>query len=227
MLKISQTDKLRARSWSLEALTTCPGSVDLLTGMLVDPCAGCYAREGRFRFPNVRAVRDHNKLDWQRKAWTDDMVTELADDSHFRWFDSGDIYCLALARKILEVMRRTPWCQHWLPTRVHKFQKFAGVLAQMRALPNVMVRFSSDAIDGSYTQGVHGSTIAPTYAAAQRVAGAHACHTPVTGGNCGPCRACWDKSVPVVAYTAHGHAIKSVLKRFAVIVERDALPKAA
>ena len=37
---------------------------------------------------------------------------------------AGDLYSLALAEKVLEVMRRTPWCNHWLPTRMHKFEKF-------------------------------------------------------------------------------------------------------
>lgn len=210
---LSQTQKIRARSWSLEALTTCSGSVDLLTGMLVDPCAGCYARINRYRMEPVRQHRERNKLVWQRKEWTDAMVLELERDRYFRWFDSGDIYCLALAKKILEIMRRTPWCMHWLPTRIYKFAKYAEVLAAMRALPNVCVRYSSDSIHGEYTPGLHGSTIAETYELAAQVAGAHACRSLLQGGKCGPCRVCWDKTVPVVAYTAHGFAIERLYRK--------------
>jgi len=43
-----------------------------------------------------------------------------------------------------------------LPTRMHKFPKFAHVFSQMEALPNVKVRFSSDSIQGEYIEGLHG-----------------------------------------------------------------------
>jgi len=91
--------------------------------------------------------------------WVNDMVNELDQDRFFRWFDSGDMYSLALAEKILEVMRLTPWCKHWLPTRMYKFPKFALVLREMQSLDNVMVRFSSDSVIGEYIPGLHGSVI--------------------------------------------------------------------
>ena len=61
---------------------------------------------------------------------------ELDNDRYFRWFDSGDMYDIRLARKILEVCERTPWVKHWIPTRMHKFPKFAMVLARLEALPS-------------------------------------------------------------------------------------------
>ena len=167
-MKISVTSKLDGvRSWSLEALETCPGSI-AAPGQLVDACAGCYATTGNYRFANVKAPRAHNKKDWQRLAWSDDMVAELEKDTYFRWFDSGDMYTLALAEKILEVMRRTPWVKHWMPTRMYKFPKFRQVLTDMQALKNVSVRFSSDSITGEYTKGLHGSVIVPTPGDAKR-----------------------------------------------------------
>jgi len=81
MIKLSVTSKLDGiRSWSLNALDTCPGSIAAL-GVLVDACKGCYATTGNYRFSNVKAPRDHNKLDWQRIDWTDDMVQALDSDS--------------------------------------------------------------------------------------------------------------------------------------------------
>ena len=88
------------------------------------------------------------------------MVSELDNDRYFRWFDSGDVYDVRLAFKILEVMKRTPWCNHWLPTRMHKFSKFGSVLAEMSALPNVVVRLSSDSITVDTVEGPQTSTIA-------------------------------------------------------------------
>ena len=81
------------------------------------------------------------------------MVAELDNDRYFRWFDSGDMYSIKLAQKMLEVMKRTPWVNHWLPTRMHKFAKFAAVIAEMEALPNVVVRLSSDSITGGTIDG--------------------------------------------------------------------------
>lgn len=209
-MKISVTSKLDGiRSWSLQALETCPGSI-AAPGELVDACKGCYATTGNYRFENVKAPRRHNKEDWQRLAWSDDMVSELKKDTHFRWFDSGDMYTLALAEKILEVMKRTPWVSHWLPTRMHKFPKFRQVLAEMQALPNVMVRFSSDSITGDYTKKLHGSVIVPT--AADIKPGMTLCRAYENEGKCSGCRACYDKKVKVIAYPAHGKTMHKVIK---------------
>ena len=208
-MKISVTSKLDGvRSWSLEALDTCPGSI-ASPGVLVDACQGCYATTGNYRFANVKAPRAHNKLDWQRLAWSDDMVAELKNDRFFRWFDSGDMYTLALAEKMLDVMRRTPWVKHWLPTRMHKFPKFRIVLSEMQALKNVSVRFSSDSVTGDYTKGLHGSVIIPTPADAKR--GMKLCGAYDNNGQCGDCRACYDKKVKVIAYPAHGQKMNKVI----------------
>lgn len=213
MLRISVTSKLDGiRSWSLQALDTCPGSVNP-DGGLVDACKGCYATTGNYRYPNVKAPRIENQDDWKREQWEDDMVVELEDDDHFRWFDSGDSYALALAWKIYGVMKRTPWCKHWLPTRMGKFVKFHAVLAAMQALPNVSVRFSSDSVSGQYVKGLHGSTIVPVAGSVPNVA---ECKAYEHGGKCSGCRACWDKSIPVIAYVAHGKSMAKVIRLMAV-----------
>lgn len=210
MIRISTTSKLDGiRSWSLQAIDTCPGSV-ASPGELVDACKGCYATSGNYRYPNVKAPRIENREDWQRLEWVDDMVKALDSDRYFRWFDSGDCYTLALAEKILEVMRRTPWCKHWLPTRMHKFPKFQQVFAAMSALPNVKVRFSSDSVTGQYIDGLHGSVIIPDSSEAQPTMSV--CRAYDHGGKCNGCRACWDKSVPLVAYVAHGRSMAKIIR---------------
>lgn len=211
-MKISVTSKLDGiRSWSLEALETCPGSW-AAPGELVDACKGCYATTGNYRYPNVKAPRAHNKNDWQRIEWADDMVKELENDRFFRWFDSGDVYALGLAEKILEVMQRTPWCKHWLPTRMHKFPKFRHVFETMQALDNVSVRFSSDSVVGEYIPGLHGSVIGPSAETFQDIPGASLCRAYEHSGKCSGCRACWDKSVPLICYPAHGQKMAKVIK---------------
>lgn len=210
MVRISKTSKLDGiRSWSLQALDTCPGSI-ASPGVLVDACKGCYATTGNYVFEHVKAPRLSNRDDWQRLEWVDDMVKALDSDRYFRWFDSGDMYALGLAEKILEVMQRTPWVKHWLPTRMHKFPKFRQVLTQMQALANVMVRFSSDSIDGTYIGGLHGSVLIPSHDSP--VDGVSVCHAYQHNGKCRGCRACWDKTIPVIAYPAHGRKMAKVIR---------------
>jgi hypothetical protein len=207
--KLSKTSKLGTKSWSLQALETCPGSIGA-NGALVAACSGCYATTGMYHFGAVKAVRADNKEAWQEDGWVGDMVLQLRKDTHFRWFDSGDMYSLGLAEKILEVMTRTPWVKHWLPTRMHKFPKFRRVLEQMQALPNVSVRFSSDSVTGKYTAGLHGSVIVPT--AADTPEGVTLCRAYEHAGKCNGCRACYDKTVDVIAYPAHGVSMAKVIR---------------
>jgi hypothetical protein len=210
MPKISVTSKLDGiRSWSLQALDTCPGSIGS-DGTLVPACSGCYATTGNYRFANVIAPRVYNRKDWQRDAWVGDMVKALDNDRYFRWFDSGDMYSLALAEKIYDVMVATPHVKHWLPTRMAKFAKFADVLQRMQALPNVMVRFSADGVDGRFTAGVHGSIIVHSPEAIPE--GVTLCSAYENNGKCNGCRACYDKGVAVVAYPAHGKKMTKVIR---------------
>lgn len=223
-VKLSKTSKLDGiRSWSLQALDTCPGSVrkvnkselSILDAIveLVDACKGCYATTGNYVFDNVKAPREFNKEDWQRDDWAIDMVMALIDEDYFRWLDSGDLYSIDLAWKVYQVMEATPWVQHWLPTRMYKFPKFAAVFDAMRALPNVAVRFSSDSVTGEYTPGLHGSTIIPTKADA--TADVKVCEAYEHGGQCSGCRACWNPDIPVIAYVAHGKKMGKVIRLMA------------
>ena len=210
-IKLSKASKMPCRSWSLQALETCPASVKS-DGTLVDACKGCYATTGNYNFPNVKAPRLHNREDWKREEWVEDMVSELDNDRYFRWFDSGDLYDIRLARKVLEVMQRTPWVKHWLPTRMYKFTKFVAVLDAMEALPNVVVRKSSDSVHGETIEGKTTSTIIPVDDSIQ-YASFTICKAYERDGKCGPCRACWSKDETVIAYPAHG---KKMLKLIAV-----------
>lgn len=209
MNKLSKTSKLdNILSWSLQAIETCPGSVGA-DGALVPACSGCYATTGCYNFKGTKAVRADNKAAWQEDGWVDTMVDSLKKAKYFRWFDSGDMYSIGLAEKILQVMKRTPGVKHWLPTRMAKFAKFQQVISEMNSLDNVKVRFSSDSVDGTYTAGVHGSTIVPE---GKDIDGVFVCRAYEHGGKCNGCRACYDKDIPVVAYVAHGRKMAKVIR---------------
>jgi hypothetical protein len=212
MIKLSKTSKLDGiLSWSLQAIDTCPGSSDGKGG-LVDACKGCYATTGNYRFANVKAPRLFNRDDWQRDEWVDDMVKALDSSRYFRWFDSGDMYSLDLAHKITEVILRTPHCKHWLPTRMHKFDKFKPIIEALNKLDNVVVRLSSDSVTGAVIEGLNTSTIFSD----TLPEGATECQAYQHDGKCNGCRACYDKTVSVIAYKAHGVKMSKVIKILAV-----------
>ena len=207
MMKLSKTSKLGTKSWSLQAVQDCPGSIGA-DGQLVPACSGCYATTGCYNFKGTKAVRAVNREAWKEPGFVDAFTAALKKEKHFRWFDSGDMYSLSLAKKIYAIMVATPGTKHWLPTRMQKFAKFQPIIKAMNELPNVMVRFSSDEIDGTYTKGLHGSTIVPEGDSTD----AFICSAPSQGGKCLDCRACYDKSIPVIGYIAHGRKMKKIIR---------------
>jgi hypothetical protein len=156
---------------------------------------------------NVRLPREHNRKDWKRIDWADDMVTALSKEEYFRWFDSGDIYTAALAQKIYEVCRRTPHVKHWIPTKSYQIPKIRYWLDRIKSLPNVMVRFSSPSTHG-FAGPEHGSTVtqevsdvlAPEIKDSRSTA---FCEAYKNNGKCMDCRACWDKSLSLIIYPLH------------------------
>lgn len=208
MNNISKTSKLNAKSWSLQAWETCPGSRDS-NGEAVAACEGCYARGGFYRMPNVIQARKDNRKAWREETWVAEMVEALKKQSLFRWFDSGDIYHPALAEKIFTIISRTPHVKHWLPTRAYKIPKIKAVLNKIDALPNVAVRYSSDSINGEF-EPFMGSTIVRSEVEAP--AGVIVCGAYTRGGKCGDCSECYNKSVKVIGYVAHGHKMNRLVQ---------------
>jgi hypothetical protein len=228
MIKLSKPSKMPCKSWSLQALDTCPASKKA-NGDLVDACKGCYATTGNYRFPNVKAPRISNKEDWKREEWSTDMILELDTERYFRWFDSGDMYSIGLAKKILEVMKATPWCKHWLPTRMHKLAKFTQIIADMNALDNVVVRLSGDEVLGQVIDGDQVSAIAPILVTTKEdgtkvsklipeavtkyvTKDMTICPSYKQGGKCKTCRSCWSKDTKITLYPAHGVQMLNIIK---------------
>lgn len=212
-LRLSAPEKMPCPSWSLQAWDTCAGARNK-DGSAVDACDICYARKGRYIGKTVMALRAANATLWEAPDWSMRMAAWMNENElkYFRWFDSGDIMHLSLARKIYEVMKATPNTQHWLPTRTYKFAKFKQYLDKMEKLPNVVVRYSSDSVIGKTVPGKTTSTIAPTEILASVVKkGGYVCpvySADAEGKNCddaipGGCRACWSKKAKVICYPAH------------------------
>lgn len=164
--------------------------------------------------PAAKNIRQHNRHDWKRLEWVDEMVEAIKDEPFFRWFDSGDCYSYRLAIKIGEVVKRTPETMHWLPTRMHKFPKFRKLFEfLMASLPNLTIRYSSDGIHGELTDGDCISTIvesASDAVASSALRPITVCYAYERDGKCGDCRACWDREFEVIAYPQHGRAMRKV-----------------
>ena len=212
MVKIGKTSKMPGGSWGLPAGSTCPGARDA-DGEVVPVCKACYAKTGNYTYPISRAAKEFNRKDWRRDEWVGEMIAELAMESYFRWFDSGDLYHAELGHKILAVIRGTPHVRHWIPTRSHVVPRLRAVLELIRLEPNAVVRYSSPSIHGEY-EAEHGSTVIPF---ADWPTDARVCPSSRQDGKCGTCRACWDRLVPVIAYVGHGlvmsHEKRRILKR--------------
>ena len=83
MLKLSKTSKLGTKSWSLQALDTCPGARGA-NGELVPACSGCYATAGCYNFPDTKKVRADNKAQWTADSFVGDFIAALKKQKHFR-----------------------------------------------------------------------------------------------------------------------------------------------
>jgi hypothetical protein len=204
--KLSNTSKMPGKSWSLPAWETCPGARDD-NGSPVDACSMCYALTGAYNFPGTIAAREHNLADWKRHDWVDAMVKAIGKAKYFRWFDSGDVYHSHLATKIEKVIRATPNCQHWLPTRSYKNAAIHQALESIAKLNNAVVRYSSDSREGERLDFGLNSTIIQNKNDFIPEKSYALCLSGERGGKCGSCRACWSKAISTIAYIHHGNKV--------------------
>lgn len=195
-----QNSKMPCRSWDLPARKTCPGSYNK-DGSIVDVCKKCYASKGTYCFRCVKQVRENNMLAWQKNDWVDLMVEELKNDRNFRFFTSGDGYKIELWYKIYQIAIRSPECNIWIPTRMHKFPVFRQVIDMLNQLKNVVVRFSSDSLDGEKIDGDQTSVVISNLD--QLSPEMSLCESYANKGKCGKCRKCWAKDIRVIAYKLH------------------------
>ena len=226
--KLSNTSKMPSKSWSLPAWETCLGAritdYDTNKPDVADACKGCYALTGAYMFPNTIKAREHNAEDWKNDDWVDAMVKAIGKAKYFRWFDSGDVYAVELAEKIRQVIKATPNCLHWLPTRAHKNNSIFSVYKLMTTkywtrkggkkiisgdyLPNAIIRYSSDSVNGKRLSNKMGlnSVIIQSEDDFIPEKGYSLCRAFKRGGECGTCRACWSSDVDTIAYVYHGRS---------------------
>ena len=217
--KLSGTSKMPCKSWSLPAWETCP-SARSENGKPVDACAHCYALQGAYQWKEATELRAYNLENWKLNTWIEDMVVLITKEGKrnkknlFRWFDSGDIYCLDLALKIEQVIKATPNIRHWIPTRQYKDKKVKPVLDRINQLPNAVARFSSDSVKGVILDSVYNSTITQNANDIKSSKGVSICGAYKRKGKCESCSACWDKRINTIVYPLHGNKVNE--KQFMV-----------
>jgi hypothetical protein len=189
---LSKPSKMPGFSYNLPAtkcitgakLVKIPGSV----------CSGCYALKGRYRFPNVKDAMQRRLDSINHPLWIQAMATSIIETKtgFFRWHDSGDLQSLDHLKKIFEVCKLTPGIQHWLPTRE------TSIIACIQAdeVPkNLIIRLSAHKVDGK------ASTFWPWTSTV--VTSEKTCPAAEQENKCKDCRACWDRTIPNVAYGKH------------------------
>lgn len=125
--------------FDLPAGLTCPGKSELCSSK-------CYARKGRFNFPQVQ-----DRLNWcYEQSKRDDFVDRMVEEIYrngillMRWHCSGDVYSPAYARKVYDVIESSRHCEFWLYTRSWTVRTFDEVLDDISSLQNVKLWFSAD-----------------------------------------------------------------------------------
>jgi hypothetical protein len=194
---LSKPGKMPVHSTSLPAKDCRVGS--RLAKVAGSTCHGCYALKGNYRFGNVKRAMQKRLDGITHPLWVDAMVWLIDDagEDYFRWHDSGDIQSLDHLVKIVDVCKRTPNVQHWLPSRENRvvtlFQRLYGQFP-----PNLVTRLSAPMVDGDPPTklGLPTSTVVTDDAD-------RTCKAPDQGGKCLDCRDCWNPSVQNVAYGLH------------------------
>ena len=189
---LSKPSKMPGFSYNLPAtkcitgakLVKIPGSV----------CSGCYALKGRYRFPNVKDAMQRRLDSINHPLWIKAMAASILETKtgFFRWHDSGDLQSLEHLKKIFEVCNLTPGIQHWLPTRE------ASIINCIQAdeVPkNSIIRLSAHKVDGK------AATFWPWTSTV--VTSEKTCPAAEQENKCKDCRACWDRTIPNVAYGKH------------------------
>ena len=199
---LSNPSKMPAFGWGISAKKCVTGTkLAKIKGTI---CSKCYALKGRYVFKNVFNAHEARRKAIEEVEWVDYMAELLTlkyknlDKSkrYHRWFDSGDIQSFGHLMKIFEVCELTPQIKHWLATREYQLISQLDV----KDVPkNLCLRVSAIKVDSpppkfwKWTSGVHKD---------KKPIGRE-CPAYKQGGECGSCRACWNRNIKQVSYKEH------------------------
>lgn len=200
---LSFPSKMPCPAWGLSAFDCLRGSK--LADLTHTACSICYARRGRYRFPNVQTAykRRLEAYNANPNKWAEAMIQliPLHADKHFRWFDSGDLQSVEMFSYIIDIAKALPYIKFWLPTQESTF------IDSLQAPKNLCVRLSAVLIEVDEPLNQSRSMIIDAsdeeWDALVKTSTKQKWHCPVENHmnrNCGSCRACWNKNVELIVY---------------------------
>lgn len=198
---LSKPSKMPGYAWSIPAKYCITGGK--LAKIAGTSCSLCYAKRGRYVFPNVI-----NAQEKRLRAWEDDVDWPilmairiwLLGERWFRWFDSGDLQSRKMLEDINYVAKQTEGhVKHWLPTQERVIVGVFGATA-----PNLTIRISGSKLDSVRSSKIPNTVSSFVVANFDKLSNeVYKCPSKLQGNKCQDCRACWDASVPIVAYHLH------------------------
>ena len=199
---LSNPSKMPSYAWGISAKHCNTGSkLAKIKGTI---CNKCYALKGHYAFKNVFDAQEIRSKAIEMNEWVDYMAELITqkynklDKSRLfhRWFDSGDLQSFSHMMKIFEVCELTPHIKYWIATREYKL---VDKIKEEDVPKNLCLRVSAIKVDSQppsfwkWTSGVHKD---------KKPIGRE-CPAYKQGGECGSCRACWNRNIKQVSYKEH------------------------
>jgi Gene product 88 len=212
----SNPGKMPGRAWSISAKRCHVGSE--LRKIAGTVCSDCFALKNNYRFGPVQAALARRLAAFERDSerWMeaiiiaiDDLALHTKNGKWFRWFDSGDLQSVRMLEILVEIARRLPHVNFWLPTREYK-QRKDGTPPIVQSYcekhgtewpSNFTVRLS-----GHFHDMAGPSRIARELNCVISevvTGGGFDCPSSRQGNHCGECRRCWSKEEFKVIYRKH------------------------
>ena len=180
----------------------------ILAEIINSICEECYAKKGRYVFKNVQDAMYRRLKALNNPAWIDSMAFLMNNKKkgkvkglkYFRWHDSGDLQSVRHLHMIVEVAKKSPNTQHWLPTR--ETETVSNAIKRGLKIPkNLTIRLSAMKFDGKAPENMARKYGLQVSGASKK--DSWTCPASLQKGECRDCRQCWDKSVFNVIYKAH------------------------
>ena len=198
IVSLGKTTKMPCPSYNTPASMCGMGSrLRKLTGSV---CSGCYAFKGNYVYSSVQQglLKRFHAFKHPRYVEAMSYMLNRYCTTHFRWFDSGDLYDMKMLEKIVMVWQQTPKIKHWLPTREVRIVK--DYLKIYKEFPkNMVVRVSAPMIDGNPLKSFRWTSTVHHY----KEPIGRDCPSRFQGNKCQSCRACWDKRIKNISYHKH------------------------
>ena len=175
-------------------------------------CFGCYAaddwewlkqtkRYSNYAWKNVKNANEKRFNAIHHPLWVPAMIGYILRRkvAEFRWHDTGDLQSVEHLENIAKVCRGTPDTKHWLPSR--EYATIKKWRESYEEPDNLCIRASAHMHDKQAPKSLGQSSMVVKDEPMPE--GVFECEAYKRNAECGPCRACWDKSIETVGYPYH------------------------